>query len=284
VLEAARAAFPPERLVWLEVDRDGVVGVERLEAALQSGGIGAVSVMAANNETGVLQPWRKIAARCRRHRVACHCDASQWLGKVPAAGLGDVDWVTATAHKFGGPKGTGLIKLAAQAEGFRAQAGGEQEHGHRAGTEDYPAVAAMVAALSEAETAHVLHETERTRWRDQFLAQLHTALPGGRVVGAGAERLWNTVSLLLPHGDHLRWVTKLDKRGFQVSTGSACATGRDGPSHVLAAMGYPPPEARRVIRISAGWDTTEDNWRGLAAALAEVADELNRGGDNVVTV
>lgn len=281
VIESARRHFPPARLAWIELDRDGVARPDRLEALLQAGSVGAVSVMAANNETGVIQPWREIAALCRRHRAECHCDASQWLGKLPASGLGEAGWVTAGAHKFGGPKGTGFILLAPQTKGFRALAGGEQEHGHRAGTEDYPAIAAMVAALAGAETSKVLHETERLRWRDDFIALLHAALPGARVVGAGAERLWNTVSLIMPHGENHRWVAKLDRRGFQVSTGSACATGKDGPSHVLAAMGLAPEEARRVIRVSAGWETTEADWRNLAEALAAVDAELSASPDVV---
>jgi cysteine desulfurase len=232
----------------------------------------------------VLQPWREIGALCRHQRVAYLCDASQWFGKLPASGLGEAGWIIASAHKFGGTKGAGFLILPLQAEGFRSQRGGDQERGHRGGTENYPAVAAMVAALSEAETAKVLLETERLRWRDDFLAQVRGTLPGVRVVGAGAERLWNTVSLLPPQGDNHRWVTKLDKRGFQVSTGSACATGKEGPSHVLRAIDLATDEARRVIRVSSGWETAEEEWRGLMAALTEVDDELRRGADNVITV
>jgi cysteine desulfurase len=274
VLEAARQHFPPEHLVGLDVDVDGVVRPEQLAALLTAGSVGAVAVMAANNETGVLQPWHEIAVLCRRRRVAYLCDASQWFGKLAASGSGEAGWIIATAHKFGGPKGAGFLVLPAQAEGFRSQRGGEQERGHRGGTENYPAVAAMVAALTEAESAKVLFETGRRRWRDAFVAQVRAALPGARVVGIGAERLWNTVSLLLPQGESHRWVAKLDKRGFQASTGSACATGKAGPSHVLAAMGLTADEARRVIRLSAGWETTEEDWRRLAAALTETDAEL----------
>ena len=283
VLEAARHHFPVDRLVELTVAADGVVDWEKYVALLATGSVGAVAVMAANNETGVLQRWQEIAALCRRQRVAFLCDASQWFGKLAAAGLGAAGWIIATAHKFGGPKGAGFLVLPAQAEGFRAQRGGEQERGHRGGTEDYPAVAALVAALAEAETAQVPRAAERQRWRDAFLAQVQTALPGARVVGMGAERLWNTVSLLLPQGENHRWVTMLDQRGFQVSTGSACATGKAGPSHVLAAMGLDAVEARRVVRISSGWETTGEEWRGLMAALIEVDAGLRRGTADVVT-
>ena len=282
VLEAARHHFPAARRIELPVDADGVVRREQLATLLAAGSVGAVAMMAANNETGVLQPWREIAALCRGQRVAFLCDASQWFGKGTAAGLGEGGWIIATAHKFGGPKGAGFLVLPAQAEGFRSQRGGEQERGHRGGTENYPAIAAMVAALAEAETAKVRLVAGRQRWRDAFIAQVRAALPGARVAGSGAARLWNTVSLLLPEGENHRWVTKLDKRGFQVSTGSACATGKAGPSHVLAAMGLSADEARRVIRISAGWDTSEDDWRGLAAALGEIAPEMTNAGDVVV--
>ncbi len=277
VVEAARHSLEAGRLAWLEIDGNGVVRLESLDALLAGGEVGAVSVMAANNETGVLQPWREIGALCRRHRAAYHCDASQWLGKLPAFGLGEAGWVTATAHKFGGPKGAGFLVLPEQAEGFRSQRGGEQERGHRAGTEDFPAIAATAAALADAETAMVLLGTERRCRRDAFITGVCSLLPGVRVVGSGAERLWNTVALVMPHAENHRWVAKLDRRGFQVSTGSACATGREGPSPVLAAMGFAPDEARRAIRISAGWATAEDDWKQLAAALAAVEAELRTG-------
>jgi cysteine desulfurase len=274
VVEAVRQLLPAERLVWLELDGNGVVRLDRLEPLLAGGAVGAVSVMAANNETGVVQPWREISGLCRRHRAAYHCDASQWLGKLPASGLGAAGWVTATAHKFGGPKGVGFLLLPEQTEGFRSQRGGEQERGHRAGTEDFPSIAAMVAALADAEAVKMLHVTERLRWRDGFVSQVCLLLPGVRVVGAQADRLWNTVSLVMPQADNLRWVTKLDRRGFQVSTGSACATGKTGPSPVLAALGWAADEAKRAIRISAGWETTPDDWSQLATALVATDVEL----------
>ncbi len=274
VLEAAREWFSPARLAMLAVDGDGVVTREAIETLLAAGAVGAVAVMAANNETGVIQPWREIGARCRDRGVAFFCDAAQWLGKVTAAGLGEAGWVTASAHKFGGPKGAGFLVVPEPSGDFHAQRGGEQEGGRRAGTEDYPAVAAMVAALAAAESSGVLRETERLGWRDAFVARLRAVLPGARVLGAGAERLWNTVSLALPHSENHRWVLKLDRRGFPVSTGSACATGREGPSHVLAALGLAADESRRVIRLSSGWETTPEDWNRLAQALAETEAEL----------
>lgn len=307
VLAATQAHFGARRIVWLPVTRDGVVTPEAVTAALQSchtlydkmpgetaggpaeschlmgdkasgpGRVGAVVVMAANNETGVLQPWAEIARVCRAARVSHVCDASQWLGKLPASGLGAVDWVFGAAHKFGGPKGVGFLLRAPQADAFRAQHGGEQEHGHRAGTEDFPGIAAMLAVLAEAEQKKVFLETERLHRRESFERDVRAAVPGVRIVGAGVERLWNTVSLVMPHGENNRWVARLDKRGVEVSTGSACATAKEGPSHVLAAMGYTPEEARRVLRVSAGWETTPEDWATVLAAFAAAKDEVQPG-------
>ncbi len=280
VLEPARAFFG-DRIRWLALDSTGVLDVAALKKCHLIGDtkdrVAAVVVMAANNETGVLQPWAEIAAACREAGAACLCDASQWLGKLPAGGIGGDGFVIASAHKFGGPKGVGLLKLAPQSEGLRGQLGGGQEHGHRGGTEDFPGIAAMGAALADAEQKKVFLETERLGWREEFERAVGLAVPGVRVVAAGADRLWNTVALLMPFAENTRWVARLDKRGFQVSTGSACATGKAGPSRVLAALGFDAAEAKRVVRVSAGWETTAADWRALAAAMAEVAAEVRPG-------
>ena len=107
--------------------------------------------------------------------------------------------------------------------------------------------------------------------RAAFAKRLLTALPGSEIVGAAATRLWNTVSALMPEADcQQRWVVKLDKLGFAVSTGSACASGKEEPSHVIGAMGYSPAEAGRVLRFSSGWETTEEEWNALLEALRKV--------------
>jgi cysteine desulfurase len=132
----------------------------------------------------------------------------------------------------------------------------------------------MVAALAEAETRHMPFESERVRWREAFEGAVTAAFPEATVVAATTDRLWNTVALTLPTGENRRWVAKLDRRGFQVSTGAACATGRAGPSHVLAAMGVGPDAALRTVRVSAGWETTPADWEALAAAFVAVGSEF----------
>jgi cysteine desulfurase len=277
VLEPVKHFFG-DRVRWLKLDAAGVVDVAALKSCHllsdKPDRVAAVIVMAANNETGVLQPWSEIAATCAEAGVAYLCDASQWLGKLPAGGIGENGFVIAAGHKFGGPKGVGLLKLAPQSEGLRGQLGGGQERGHRGGTEDFPGIAAMGAALAEAEQKKVFLETERLAWREEFERAVVVAVPGVRVVAAGADRLWNTASLVMPFAENTRWVARLDKRGFQISTGSACATGKGGPSHVLAVLGFAAEEAKRVVRVSSGWETTADDWRALAVAFGEVATEV----------
>lgn len=274
VLAAAQHHFA-DRILWIDTKHSGTVCVESVEQALAQGNLAALAVMAANNETGVVQPWQTIAQLCLTAGVPYLCDAAQWLGKLPAAGLGAADWVIGAAHKFGGPKGVGFLKCAAQADSFRSQLGGEQEAGRRGGTENLPGIWSMAAALAEAEQKKVFLETERLTWREEFERTMRSQLPGISVVGQDADRLWNTVGLILPSGENHRWVLKLDRLGFQVSTGSACATGKAGPSPVLTAMGYSPEEAKRMIRISSGWETTRDDWRALAEALSRVSKTLD---------
>ena len=151
--------------------------------------------------------------------------------------------------------------------------GGPQEVRRRAGTENVAGVLSMMAALAGRE-AVLAGDTiiEREAWRNAFAASLGDA----RILGAGEGRLWNTASALLPGDCRARWVVKLDKAGFAVSTGSACASGKEAPSHVLKAMGVADDETDRVVRFSSGWETTVEDWQTLSKGVAEVAAEFAR--------
>ncbi len=268
--EAAQFHFG-RHLRLIPVTRDGVIDLAWLKKQLVKTRPGALAVMAANNETGVLQPWREALALCRERDIPFLCDAAQWLGKLPATGLGDCDFVSGCAHKFGGPKGVGFLKCPARGRLHPLLLGGPQEEGRRAGTESVAAVLAMLASLTE-RAAQLTPDTlaARLRLRTNFEALLRKKVPGVQIIGAGADRLWNTVSAVMPDADcRVRWVVKLDKAGFAVSTGSACSSGKEEPSHVLAAMGYPANEAARVLRFSSGPETTADEWSALADAVAD---------------
>lgn len=276
-LNPARHHFPG-RIRWIPVTRGGVVDVTWLKRELKKKKPGLVVVMAANNETGVLQPWAEVSALCSEMEISFFCDATQWLGKLPAQGLGRCDYLCASAHKFGGPKGVGFFKARSTGRFAPLLRGGQQEEGRRAGTENVPGVLAMIAALDEREASMKRELPSRKVIRDDFERGLLKLLPGVEIVGAESERLWNTVCALMPDADcrQQRWVVKLDKHGFAVSTGSACASGREEPSHVLLAMGRSPAECARVLRFSSAWETSAGEWNQLAAALKRVHDETGR--------
>ena len=275
VMESARRYFPGRHRM-IPVGRDGAVDLPWLADMFKSNRPGMVGVMAANNETGVLQPWRGALALCRAHDVPFFCDAAQWVGKLSSGGLGECDFVSGCAHKFGGPKGVGFLKVPAKGGVGSLLVGGQQEEGRRAGTENVAGVISMVAALRLREQ-QLSSEGVAAKWalREAFEKKALAALPGAEIVGAGADRLWNTVSALMPEADcRQRWVVKLDKAGFAVSTGSACASGKEETSHVLAAMGREASEASRVLRFSGGWETTAGDWEELLAALVAVNEAI----------
>ena len=257
------------RVDVLPADGSGIVDPSILGPALDATQVALVSVMAANNETGVVQSWEEIAGMCRAHGVPFHCDATQWVGKLPSGQWDVCDYLSASAHKFGGLKGVGILKAPAE---FSFIVGGEQEGGSRAGTENFPGVAAMLAALEESESFGETPTLEQAR--DAFEESLRSSIPGIEVLGENVPRLWNVSALLMPSFDNLRWVAKLEKMGHEVSTGSACATGRGGPSHVSAAMGLSPEQARRVVRVSGSRETTPAEWSALADAFRLAHEEF----------
>jgi len=270
VAEAAEGMFARDQLHPIGVTSGGVFDLEEFARILEAEHIGFVSLMAANNETGVLQPWREVAGICREKGVPFHCDASQWIGKLSPEGLAECDFLTASAHKFGGPVGVGFLLVPRDSD-FRGQIGGPQEDGRRGGTENIPAIAAMVAAL-KCDLA-----TKDGTLRDQFERDLADCLPGFRVLGAAVPRLANTSMFVLSANKNLRWLTRLGKRGFAVSTGSACSAGKGNPSRVMQAMGCGFEEMGRVLRVSALPDADAESWEALLDALLEVRDELATG-------
>jgi cysteine desulfurase len=267
-----------KRVKIIPVTHDGVVDMEWFATEMADTRPGVVSVMCANNETGVIQPWRELLAICQAYEVPFFTDAVQWLGKMPSKDLGACDFITGAAHKFGGPRGVGFLKVPSKSKVNSLLLGGKQERGQRAGTENLPIIVAMLAALDarEKQLSNNDHDT-RAVWREKFEKLLLRQVPGTTVVGLGAPRLWNTVSALMPEGGQQRWVTRLDKAGFAVSTGSACTTGKEEPSHVLSAMGYKAGQVTQVLRFSSGWETTAADWEALEKGIVKVYGEVHSG-------
>lgn len=271
------AFFPADRIRRIPVvPESGLIDLEVLADWIAGGELACVSVMAANNETGALQPWREISALCREAGVRYHNDAAQWIGKCPVAGLARCDFVSASGHKFGGGKGVGFLILPEDFErmNFHGQIGGPQEDGRRAGTENLPGIVAMVEALGErsdsarAELAGALGAS-----RDAFERRVESVI-ACRPLSVAGPRLWNTSLFVVPYAKNLKWLTRLGQRRFCVSTGSACSAGKGNPSSVMSAMGLDYEDMGRVIRVSGGWTTSEEHWSALAEAFIEVAEEL----------
>jgi cysteine desulfurase len=259
----------------IPVDRDGIVDLASLEARLAADPRPAlVSVMLANNETGVIQPVADIAAVAHREGARFHCDAVQAAGKIAfTAAETAADLITLSAHKIGGPPGIGALVIMGNAEITSMIRGGGQERGRRAGTENLPGIAGFAAA---AEAAAGIGDCARVRsLRDALEREAVAAVPDAVVIGADRPRLPNTSALALPGLLSETQVIALDLDGVMVSAGAACSSGKVGPSHVLAAMGVAPEIAGATIRISLGWTTTEadidhflNSWTALARRRA----------------
>ena len=240
----------------IPVDARGVVQLDALDRLLRASAhrTAVVSVMLANNETGVVQPVAEVARVCAAHGVPFHCDASQAPGRIDVSGL-PADWITLSAHKFGGPRGIGA--LVADQPPPALLRGGPQERGRRAGTPDVVAAVGMAAAAAE------LAELVDPGPRDAL--ERACVRLGAEVLGAGAPRLPNTTAVLFDVPGEMV-VIGLDLEGISVSTGSACSSGAAEPSHVLAAMG----REGVPVRLSLGPDSDVD------AAIAALERVLGR--------
>jgi cysteine desulfurase len=240
----------------IPVDEHGVIDLERLGEQLGTVRPALVSVMLANNETGVLQPVRDVVACARRYGALVHCDAVQAAGKilVDVNSLG-ADFVSLSAHKLGGPQGVGALVLGPGVEPAALHHGGAQERRWRPGTENLPGIVGFGRAC-ELAAADQDWPQRVGALRDRLEAGIAAMAPGARVLGAGAARLANTSCLTMPGVGNQTQLIDLDLAGIAVSAGSACSSGKVGRSHVLAAMGVEAGEAQTAIRVSLGWAST----------------------------
>jgi len=250
-----RAAPEAERI---SVDCDGVVVLDTLDRLVAADPRPAlVSVMLANNETGVVQPVAAIGAIARTHGALFHCDAVQAAGKITldARTIG-ADFVTLSAHKLGGPPGIGALVVTGELELTPLLHGGGQECGRRAGTENLVGIAGFAAAAVAATEEIAVYDRVRAL-RDALESGLAAIAPDAVVLGAAAPRLPNTAAIAMPGVAAETQVIALDLDGVMVSAGAACSSGKVGPSHVLEAMGVGPDLVGSTIRVSLGWDSSE---------------------------
>jgi cysteine desulfurase len=258
--ESVLKAVPHAELI--PVDRNGVVDLAALERMLAGPDPALVSVMFANNETGVLQPVAEVVRLARVANALVHCDAVQGAGKVPVElrALG-VDYLSLSAHKLGGPTGVGALVVRAGAPFATDRRGGGQESNRRAGTENVAGIAGFGAAADASRRG-----LDVSAFRDRVEA----GLPMAKVHGAAVPRLPNTSCLSMPGVKAETQVMALDLAGVCVSAGAACSSGKVTRSAVLSAMRVEPAEAEAAIRISCGWNTVSEDidcliaaWKGL---------------------
>jgi len=235
----------------------GIVGLALLADRLAADNRPAlVSIMLANNETGIIQPIAEIAEIVHAGGGLLHCDAIQAAGKLPLdRALLGADLLSLSAHKLGGPQGVGALLVAPDVALMALQTGGGQEHGRRAGTENVPGIVGFGRACALA--AEGLAAYARTaELRDRAERELLALAPEAQIFGAGLPRLPNTLCITMPGVSAATQVMALDLAGVMVSAGAACSSGKVRPSHVLRAMGASPEAAASAIRISLGWDST----------------------------
>lgn len=248
---------------------DGRLDLEALDRLLAKGPPALVALQGANNETGVLQPVAEAARLVHARGGLLICDAVQVAGRLALGGTG-ADALILSAHKFGGPKGAGALVMLR--EGLNVPPlvrGGGQERGRRAGTENVVALAGFGAA-AKAALANMEEEAIRTRaLRDACLARLRDLAPDAVVFGEGAPRLPNTLAFAIPRVTAATLLMRLDLEGVAASSGSACSSGKVGPSAVLAAMGVETALSAGAIRVSLGWASRAQDVEAFAAALAK---------------
>lgn len=261
------------RITYLPVGPDGSVDLEDAEKALSPETV-LVTIMHANNETGVLQPVEDIAALAKKRGILFHTDAVQTAGKIPLrlCELG-ADLISISGHKFYGPKGTGALYIRKGIPLAPILTGGPHEHSLRAGTENVAGIVGLSHALAFAMESSDGEYKRLQTLRDRFEARIRSLIPRMKINGMSARRVPNTSSISFDSVDGESIVLGLDLRGIYVSTGSACSTGDPEPSHVLLAMGLSPKEAQGSIRISLGKQTREED---IDLAIGALTDTVKR--------
>ncbi len=264
-------------VTFLPVPEDGILQPLELEKAIRPDTC-FVSVMLANNEIGTIQPIREIAEICRSRQILFHTDAVQAVGHIPVdlKELG-VDYLSASAHKFGGPKGIGFLYTRQGAFLSSVMEGGEQERGKRAGTENVAGAVGMAKAL-EISKSHLAEEQKKVTELRNRLAEGLLQIPGTRINGSMAEgmRVPGNVNVTISGVDAATALILLDSKGICASAGAACMAGATEPSHVLAAIGLSPEDVSSSLRFSLGADNTEEEVDYIIDVVREQTARLRR--------
>jgi cysteine desulfurase len=260
-------------VTWLNISPDGIIDLDHLASAIRPE-TGLVSIMTANNETGVIQPMREISRICRERGVLLHSDMVQSFGKIDTD-LSFVDAASFAAHKFYGPKGAGFLFLRGGLSIQPIMFGGAHENERRPGTENVAAIVGIGAAAEWTLRGCEQEQEREARLRDELWTRIAENVPDAKQNGPNAPRLANTLNVSLLGIDSEMLLIALDLEGVCASSGSACMVGSVVASHVLLAMGLPMERARSAVRFSLGKWTTADEIKAAGDAVRKIVDRLN---------
>jgi cysteine desulfurase len=259
-------------VTWLNLSERGIVDLDHLAAAIRPE-TRLVSIMSANNETGVIQPMREISRVCRERGILLHSDMVQSFGKIDTD-LSLVDAASFAAHKFYGPKGAGLLFLRSGLSIQPIMFGGAHENERRPGTENVAAIAGMAAAAEWTLGEQERDQEREKKLRDELWGRISQIFPGTRQNGDLANRLANTLNVSFPGLDSETLLMALDLEGICASSGSACMVGSVVASHVLLAMGLPMERASSAVRFSLGKQTSAEGIDDAAKAIERIIERL----------
>lgn len=261
-------------VTYLDVDADGIVDLEQLEKAIRPDTI-LISVMYANNEVGTVQPIREIGGIAASHGILFHTDAVQAYGQLPI-NVEDchIDLLSASGHKFNGPKGIGFLYIGKKVKMHSFIHGGQQERGRRAGTENVSGIVGMEAAVKRAYRIMEEKTKRETELRDYLTARIMREIPNTRLNGHPVKRLPGNVNVSFESVEGESVLIMLDMRDICASSGSACTSGSLDPSHVLLALGLSPELARGSLRLTLSEDNTRDEIDIVVEELKQIVERI----------
>lgn len=261
-------------VTYVGVDEDGIIKLDELEAAIRPDTV-LITVMAANNEIGTLQPIREIGVIAKKHGVLFHTDAVQAFGHCPInVDEDNIDMLSASGHKINGPKGIGFLYVRKGVRLTNLIHGGQQERGRRAGTENVPGIVGLGAAVDEAVAKMAARAAYETELRDYMIERILKEIPYCRLNGHPSRRLPNNVNVSIRFIEGEALLMMLDMKGICASSGSACTSGSLDPSHVLLAIGLPHAIAHGSLRMSLSDETTKEDIDYTVDALKKIVERL----------
>lgn len=261
-------------VTYLDVDENGLVDLNTLEAAIRPDTI-LISIMFANNEIGTIEPIKEIGEIAHRHGILFHTDAVQAFGQIPIHVDGmNIDMLSASGHKFNGPKGIGFLYIK---KGLKLKSfihGGQQERGRRAGTENVPGIVGIAKACEIAMAEMEERMKKETELRDYLIERILKEIPYTRLNGHSKKRLPNNVNISFQFVEGESILIMLDMAGICASSGSACTSGSVDPSHVLLAIGLPHEIAHGSLRLTIGYENTKEEMDTVVDNLKRIITNL----------